>query len=117
MEIVALENVCPDENRFRFYVLSIDETLFGDVALVREWGRIGTNGRRRLDLFDDRVRAISSLEDWLERKRRRGYEVVESSLSIGSTPAGVPAREVRAVSPPNALRGRHDLTLEEAVQN
>jgi predicted DNA-binding WGR domain protein len=82
MEIVALESVCPAENRFRFYVLSIDETLFGDVALVREWGRIGTNGRRRLDLFDDRVRAFSSLEEWLERKRRRGYEVVESSLPI-----------------------------------
>jgi predicted DNA-binding WGR domain protein len=82
MEIVALESISPAENRFRFYVLSLDETLFGDVALVREWGRIGTNGRRRLDLFDDRVRAISSLEDWLERKRRRGYEVVESSLPI-----------------------------------
>ena len=80
--IVAMESICPAENRFRFYVLSLDETLFGDVALVREWGRIGTNGRRRLDLFDDRVRAFSTLEEWLERKQRRGYEVVESSWPI-----------------------------------
>lgn len=83
--IVAMESICPAENRFRYYVLSIDETLFGDIALVREWGRIGTNGRRRLDLFDDRVRAISTLEQWLERKRRRGYEVVESSWPIQQT--------------------------------
>jgi predicted DNA-binding WGR domain protein len=97
MEIVALENVSPDENRFRFYVLSIDETLFGDVALVREWGRIGTNGRRRLDLFDDRVRAISSLEDWLERKRRRGYVVVSGSPPLA--PAGErPSRAARLIS-------------------
>ena len=83
--IVAMESICPAENRFRYYVLSIDETLFGDIALVREWGRIGTNGRRRLDLFDDRVRAISTLEQWLHRKRRRGYEVVESSWPIQQT--------------------------------
>ncbi len=80
--IVAMESICPAENRFRYYVLSIDETLFGDIVLVREWGRIGTNGRRRLDLFDDRLRAISTLEQWLQRKRRRGYEVVESSGPI-----------------------------------
>ena len=58
----------------RFYVLSLEETLFGDTALVREWGRLGTNGRRRLDLFAARAQASEALENWLGRKLSRGYE-------------------------------------------
>nr|WP_249798495.1 hypothetical protein [Bradyrhizobium zhengyangense] len=29
--------------------------MFGDTALVREWGRLGGHGQRRLDLFDGHV--------------------------------------------------------------
>ncbi len=50
-----------------------EETLFGDTALVRERGRIGTIGRRRLDLFERRAQASEVLELWLGRKVRRGY--------------------------------------------
>lgn len=57
----------------RFYVLSIEETLFGDAVLVREWGRIGAIGRRRLDLFEEKAQAGEALEHWLCRKVRRGY--------------------------------------------
>ena len=49
----------------RFYVLTIEPTLFGDTALVREWGRLGQRGRRRLDLFAGRVQAVEALEAWL----------------------------------------------------
>lgn len=45
-----LERRDPSRNMARFYVLAIEPTLFGDMALVREWGRIGSLGRRRLDL-------------------------------------------------------------------
>ncbi|WP_346659405.1 WGR domain-containing protein [Bradyrhizobium sp. 141] len=34
----------------RFYVLMIEPALFGDTALLREWGRLGKRGRRRLDV-------------------------------------------------------------------
>lgn len=64
----------------RFYVLSIEETLFGDTALVREWGRIGTAGRRRLDLYETQAAASEALELWLGRKARRGYRA-PSALS------------------------------------
>ncbi len=42
----------------RFYVLAIEPTLFGETALVREWGRIGSWGRRRLDLYPNRASSI-----------------------------------------------------------
>ncbi|WP_347337220.1 WGR domain-containing protein [Bradyrhizobium centrolobii] len=57
----------------RFYVLTIEPTLFGDTALVREWGRLGGRGRRQLDLFDGLVQAVEALESWLRRKTRCGY--------------------------------------------
>ena len=60
----------------RYYVLSVEPTLFGDSALVREWGRIGVAGRRRLDLFQSAQIAKASLEQWLARKLRRGYRPV-----------------------------------------
>lgn len=62
-------------NMARFYVLSIEESLYGDVALIREWGRIGTRGQRRIELHENRVEAVEALETWLRRKRRRGYQV------------------------------------------
>lgn len=65
----------PSANMARFYILSLEETLFGDTALVREWGRLGSSGRRRLDLFEARAQASEALESWLSRKQRRGYEL------------------------------------------
>ncbi|WP_394885885.1 WGR domain-containing protein (plasmid) [Mesorhizobium sp. AaZ16] len=38
-------------NVARFYVLAVEPSLYGDAALVRAWGRIGSLGRPRLDLY------------------------------------------------------------------
>ncbi len=37
----------------RYYVLSIEPSLFGDAALIREWGRIGRTGQRRVELYEN----------------------------------------------------------------
>ncbi|WP_026031296.1 WGR domain-containing protein, partial [Sinorhizobium meliloti] len=39
------------KNMARFYAMSIEPDLFGGSALVRRWGRIGTRGQERIDLF------------------------------------------------------------------
>ena len=36
LQIVVLERVDPTDNAFRFYVLSVEPTLFEDYSLVRE---------------------------------------------------------------------------------
>lgn len=90
VQLLVLERREPAANVARFYVLSIEETLFGDTALVREWGRLGTSGRRRLDLFEERAQASEALENWLGRKLRRGYQarpVRASSLASRLTAA------------------------------
>jgi predicted DNA-binding WGR domain protein len=75
VQMLVLERREKSRNLARFYVLAIEPTLFGDAALVREWGRIGSQGRRRLDLHADPVAAREALEAWLARKSRRGYRL------------------------------------------
>jgi predicted DNA-binding WGR domain protein len=72
---IILERVDPPRNIARYYVLSIEPTLFASHTLIRRWGRIGCLGRERLQFFggEDASRAQVTLETWLTRKRKRGY--------------------------------------------
>jgi predicted DNA-binding WGR domain protein len=79
LQMLVLERRDSHRNLARFYVLAIEPTFLGDSALVREWGRIGTLGRRRLDLHPDVASSGEALEMWLARKTRRGYRVRASS--------------------------------------
>jgi predicted DNA-binding WGR domain protein len=79
LQMLVLDRTEPEHNMARFYVLSIESTLFGDAALVREWGRWGRSGRRWLDLYGDVSKAAEALEDWLVRKTRRGYRLVDDA--------------------------------------
>src|SRR5271166_2558751 len=74
-EVLVLERVDRAKNMARFYVLSIEPTLFEDLALVRRWGRVGSAGRQRIDLHPSRPIAQIELKKWLDRKRRRGYQL------------------------------------------
>jgi predicted DNA-binding WGR domain protein len=72
---IVLERVDPARNIARYYVLSIEPTLFAKHTLIRRWGRIGSEGRERLQFFvgEDASQARVTLETWLARKRKRGY--------------------------------------------
>jgi predicted DNA-binding WGR domain protein len=72
---IVLERIDPVRNIARYYVLSIEPTLFAKHTLIRRWGRIGSLGRERLQFFrgDDASQAQVTLETWLARKRKRGY--------------------------------------------
>ncbi len=73
LQVLVLERIDRARNMARFFVLSIEPTLFEDLALVRRWGRIGSAGRERIDLQPSRPFAQIELTKWLDRKRRRGY--------------------------------------------
>lgn len=70
---MVLRSIDPSCNRARFYTLSIEPTLFGDVALVRHWGRIGSPGRHRIDLYRTSGEALDALQRLASSKRSRGY--------------------------------------------
>jgi predicted DNA-binding WGR domain protein len=73
IQYLVLDRRDPDANMARFYVLSIEASLFGDATLIREWGRIGTAGQRKIELHESEDSAKEALEMWLRRKQRRGY--------------------------------------------
>ena len=88
----SLIRIRPERNQWRFYRMEVcpplalpfgcagrnlepaSPDLFGRALLLRHWGRIGTEGRRRLDPHPDPGAAINALADILQAKRRRGYQ-------------------------------------------
>ncbi|RAH96583.1 polymerase [Acuticoccus sediminis] len=70
---VRLRCIDPTHNKRRFYSLSIQPTLFGEWALVREWGRLGSAGRVRTDRYASAGQAIDALCALTRAKQRRGY--------------------------------------------
>ena len=62
-----------EQGRARFFSLMIERDLFGTVRLVRNWGRIGTQGREITQVFDDEFEARQALDALARAKRRRGY--------------------------------------------
>ena len=60
-ETVALTRIRPDRNEWRFYRMAVWPDLFGRALLARQWGRIGTQGRVRLDPHPDAGAAVNAL--------------------------------------------------------
>jgi predicted DNA-binding WGR domain protein len=70
---LVLHKIEPDRGIARFYSLLIERDLFGTIRLVRNWGRIGTNGQELVQVFDSELEAGQALEAIARVKRRRGY--------------------------------------------
>ena len=57
----------PNENRFRWYAMSLHRCLFGGIDLVCRWGRLGqSGGSEKYIHFDDEHHALKRA-----RERRR----------------------------------------------
>jgi predicted DNA-binding WGR domain protein len=70
----VLHRIDPDQRVARFYLLMIERDLFGTVRLVRNWGRIGTNGQELVEVFASEDDAGQALAAIAAAKRRRGYQ-------------------------------------------
>jgi predicted DNA-binding WGR domain protein len=73
LQLLVLERRDESLNMARYYVLSIEPTLFREVALVREWGRLGNKARRLIELHETSQLAAEALDKWLARKKQRKY--------------------------------------------
>ncbi len=60
-------------NMARYYAMSIEPNLFGDICLLRKWGRIGTKGQVMVHHFGREEDAVRLFLDLLREKRKRGY--------------------------------------------
>jgi len=71
----------PTRNVDRFYVVDITPTLFGEWALVREWGRRGSAGTMRLSSYARRDDAQIAERGTIKRRLQRGYTARHACLS------------------------------------
>lgn len=71
-------SIDPARNRFRYYSLSWQPTLWGGGAVMRTWGRIGTRGRTLETFYDDRTSAQKLIDQLVRRRLQHGYSVVDA---------------------------------------
>jgi predicted DNA-binding WGR domain protein len=76
VQTLRLVSVDPSRNRARVYVLTWQPTLWGEVALVRTWGRLDHPGRSQMTIYPNRNQARPDLRRLLRRRLQHGYEVV-----------------------------------------
>lgn len=73
-EAIRIERIDRTQNMHRFYRMHIQPDLFGGAVLFKEWGRIGTAGRQRIEPYADAGQAVDALVAHLRTKQRRGYQ-------------------------------------------
>ena len=83
MELAYLEKVDPSRRMMRFYAIWIAPTLFGEWAMVREWGRVGSPGRLRESWFETEKIANQAAINLKKRKQARGYKTLGSVALTG----------------------------------
>jgi predicted DNA-binding WGR domain protein len=64
------------KNMARYYMLTIQPTLFGKSAVVRSWGRIGKAGGQISEMFETEREAAHRFLELARAKRRKGYKPV-----------------------------------------
>ena len=80
----VLYSLEPDDNRFRFFVIEQREAPEGRVALVRRWGRVGTQGQLAVDATGAPDAIAQAHEALLARRLKRGYRVIEDGDATSS---------------------------------
>ena len=70
-------SVDPAARCFRFSELRLQATLWGGVALVRAWGRLGTPGRSRVSECPDLEAASPAVVRAVRRRLQRGYRLAD----------------------------------------
>ncbi len=73
MTLALLTRIDADLNMRRFYRVEALPDLFGGVQVIREWGRIGTQGQRLSHWCATGAEAENLTDTLLAAKLRRGY--------------------------------------------
>jgi predicted DNA-binding WGR domain protein len=81
MVLAHQHRIDPKANMARFYSIELAPTLFGEVTVLRRWGRIGTRGRTAIVTWPSSGEAETAANRTLRQKSRRGYGPADSHQS------------------------------------
>lgn len=73
MSDVYLTRIDAGWNMARYYRMTVQPTLFGEWAVVREWGRLGRGGQVRVVPYPSESEAAEAMTMIERQKARRGY--------------------------------------------
>ncbi len=76
MSLAYLRKIDATRNMARFYHVDLAPNLFGEVCVLRNWGRIGTQGRAIIETCGSQAAAQVSASRLVRAKLRRGYLTV-----------------------------------------
>jgi predicted DNA-binding WGR domain protein len=99
---VHFESIDPEENRYRFYTITWQKTLWGEWAICATWGRIGGMGRSKVTLFESQGTLREALPSVVALRLERGYEVrgaVHSMVCQQSSADSPRIHQLSTVSP------------------
>ena len=71
---LTLRRIDPARHMARFYAMDVQPDLFGNMMLVKQWGRIGARGRVVGETYATEAQALTALQRQAAQKRRRGYQ-------------------------------------------
>lgn len=69
----TLERRQAEQNVFRFYRQDQGLELFGTACVTRNWRCIGTQGHKKIEVFDTPAEALRAVGRLTKAKRSRGY--------------------------------------------
>ena len=70
---IYLERHDRPRNMARFYALTLETDLLGDILVIRRWGRIGAKGRQITLPYHSEAAAVLAIGKLEYAKRKRGY--------------------------------------------
>jgi len=77
---LLLHCINPETNAKRFYRLEVGLSLLDEIAVIRQWGRIGGHQRGMVTPCVSEWEALKLIRRLLRRRQRGGYEVEEGTI-------------------------------------
>lgn len=75
---IELHQVDPARGRARRYHVAESRSLFGELALLITWGRIGSTPRVRLETFMNESELAARWTELLTRRQAHGYALADA---------------------------------------
>jgi predicted DNA-binding WGR domain protein len=111
---LELRLIDPDRNKFRVYGLTPCRTLFGEVCLRIQWGRLGHRKlRERSEIFPDESSLRRRRSELLELRRRHGYRAISPRSAQPRPPQAERAGGAAASAMQREIVEAHGLSLRE----
>ncbi len=95
---VHFESIDPEENRFRFYTITWQKTLWDEWTIRTTWGRMGGDGRSRVTYFESEQALREALPGVVAHRLERGYEVRGVVHATVSQPSSADSSRIHRLS-------------------